>query len=181
MRANPLLTPAWYHSVMIRICTKHDMDPMLDVINDAATAYKGVIPCDRWREPYMSAETLRAEFEDGVEFWGYQGDGRLVGVMGIQDRGDAELIRHAYIRTARRNQGIGSELLHHLRGLSDKPLLVGTWAAADWAIHFYRKNGFRLLPRRQAAPLLRTYWTVPERQMETSVVLVHTVAVAVGA
>lgn len=146
---------------------------MLDVINDAAMAYQGVIPADRWREPYMTAEELRDEFDNGVEFWAYDLNGRLIGVMGIQARGDADLIRHAYVRTRLRNRGVGSELLGHLQSISDKPILAGTWAAADWAIHFYRKNGFQLVPQPEAGRLLRAYWAVPERQRETSVVLAN--------
>ncbi len=158
---------------MIRICTHKDLPEMLRVVNDAAMAYKGVIPPDTWHEPYMTAEELQNELLNGVEFWGYEREGNLIGIMGIQDRGDVDLIRHAYILTARRNQGIGSELLDHLQSISDKPILVGTWAAAGYAVHFYRKNGFRLLPRRETDHLLRTYWNVPERQMETSVVLAN--------
>jgi GNAT superfamily N-acetyltransferase len=159
---------------VIRECAQDDLPAMAGIINDAAQAYKGVVPADRWHEPYMPLEELQAEIADGVAFWGYEdpeADGALVGVMGIQDRGEVALIRHAYVRTELRNRGIGTCLLRHLEGLTDKPILVGTWSAATWAIRFYEKNGYRLLSRTDTERLLRRYWKIPERQVVTSVVL----------
>ena len=128
---------------MIRPCAEADFETMYAIINDAAQAYRGIIPADRWHEPYMPREELRHEVDAGVRFWGYEDDGALVGVMGIQDVQDVTLIRHAYVYTARRGQGIGGKLLAHLRALADRPLLIGTWAAATWALRFYEKHGFR--------------------------------------
>lgn len=156
---------------MIRQCTSEDFVALLSIINDAAMAYKGMIPDDRWQEPYMSREYLRHELEAGVRFWGYEEDGKLIGVMGIQDVQDVTLIRHAYIRTSRQKHGIGAKLLNHVKALITKPALVGTWAAAHWAIRFYEKHGFRLVSQEEKNRLLRTYWSIPERQTETSVVL----------
>ena len=141
------------------------------IINDAARAYKGVIPSDRWREPYMSKDELRQEIREGVTFWGYEEDQQLIGVMGIQDVKDVSLIRHAYVRSADRSRGIGGRLLLHLRSLTTRPLLVGTWAAALWAIRFYEKRGFQLVDKSTKDQLLRIYWAIPNRQIETSVVL----------
>ncbi len=140
-------------------------------MNAAAEAYRGVIPADRWHEPYMSAEELDAELAAGVAFWGYDLDGELVGVMGIQSVGDVELIRHAYVSPGSQRHGVGSALLGRLTRSPTRPLLVGTWAAADWAIGFYRRHGFELVSPERKAELLRAYWTIPERQIETSVVL----------
>lgn len=156
---------------MIRPCQGSDFDNIHAIINDAAQAYKGVIPADRFHEPYMSAEELRYEIDAGVVFWGYEIDGELQGVMGIQDVKDVTLIRHAYVRTVKRNQGIGRELLAHLRTQTTWPLLIGTWAAAAWAIGFYEKHGFRLVSPEEKNRLLRTYWSIPDRQIDTSVVL----------
>lgn len=158
---------------MIRQCTDDDQTAMLAIINDAAQAYKGVIPADRWHEPYMPLDELRHEIADGVVFWGYEADGELIGVMGIQDRGDVVLIRHAYVRTTLRNRGIGTQLLRHLEPMTDKPILIGTWTDASWAVRFYEKNGYRLLSRAEINRLLRKYWKIPERQVETSVVLAN--------
>lgn len=144
---------------------------MYDIINDAAQAYKGIIPPDRWHEPYMSREHLAKEIADGVRFWGVEDQGLLVGVMGIQDRGEVDLIRHAYVRTSMRKNGTGTRLLKHLESTAAKPILIGTWAAATWAIRFYEKNGYRLMSREETGRLLRKYWSIPERQIETSVVL----------
>lgn len=155
----------------IRRCTPDDFDAILAIINDAAAAYRGVIPADRWHEPYMPREHLAAEIADGVTFWGAENDGALAGVMGIQDRGDVTLIRHAYVRTAVRRGGIGAALLRHLEGLADKPMLIGTWAAADWAIRFYEKHGYRQMGTAEKDALLAKYWRIPARQAETSVVL----------
>lgn len=155
----------------IRPCTEADFETMHAIINDAAQAYRGVIPADRWHEPYMPREELRHEIDAGVRFWGYEEDGALVGVMGIQDVQDVTLIRHAYVYTARRGHGIGGKLLAHLRALADRPILIGTWAAATWAIRFYEKHGFRQVSWAEKERLLRRYWDIPERQVETSVVL----------
>lgn len=157
---------------MIRRCTESDFDEILEIVNDAAARYKGVIPEDRWHEPYMPAEELRSETDDGVVFWGFEADdGDLLGVMGIQDRGDVTLIRHAYVRTVAQGKGIGTALLKHLEPLSEKPILIGTWAAASWAVGFYEKNGYRLTTEDEKNRLLRKYWSIPERQVQTSVVL----------
>ena len=156
---------------MIRICTPDDLTAICAIINDAAQAYKGVIPGDRWHEPYMPLEDLEQEIARGVAFWGVEAGGELVGVMGIQDRGGVDLIRHAYVRTRDRNRGIGTELLRHLERLTAKPILIGTWADAAWAIHFYEKHGYRVLGRPETEALLKKYWTIPKRQIATSVVL----------
>ncbi|MFW6154220.1 MAG: GNAT family N-acetyltransferase [Planctomycetota bacterium] len=156
---------------MIRECTDADVDAIYAIINDAAIAYRGVIPDDRWHEPYMTAEHLAGEIAAGVRFWGWATDGELLGGMGIQDVDDVTLIRHAYVRTTHRGRGIGSALLAHLRTLAVRPILIGTWAAATWAVAFYRKHGFRQVTDAQKDRLLRRYWTLPARQIETSVVL----------
>jgi GNAT superfamily N-acetyltransferase len=156
---------------MIRICDNADIPTIFDIINDSAQAYRGVIPADCWHEPYMPETELTKQIEAGVEFWGYTEVGELCGVMGIQHVRDVTLIRHAYVRTAYRNRGIGAQLLRHLRGLTPKPILIGTWAAATWAIRFYEENGFELIKGEQKNRLLKDYWTIPERQIETSVVL----------
>lgn len=157
---------------MIRPCPDSDFPAIHVVINDAARAYRGIIPADCWQEPYMPEEELRQELKAGVVFYGYEEEGELVGVMGIQEVLDVTLIRHAYVRTARRNRGIGAALLAHLRALTDRPVLIGTWAAADWAIRFYERRGFRLVSPEEKERLLKKYWSVPQRQRETSVVLV---------
>ncbi len=144
---------------------------MYEIINDAARAYKGVIPADRWHEPYMPMEELKHEIDDGVQFWGYEEAGELIGVMGLQDKGDVYLIRHAYVLTNRRDLGIGTKLLRHLEEITDKPILIGTWTAATWAVRFYEKNGYRVLSRPETERLLKKYWKIPERQVVTSVVL----------
>ena len=156
---------------MIRQCSDDDFEMIYEIINDAALAYKGIIPKDRWKEPYMSREELRHEIDEGVAFWGYEEDGKLKGVMGIQDVQDVTLIRHAYVRTAEKNKGIGSKLMSHLRQMTDRPILIGTWADAVWAIWFYEKHGFRLVSTEEKNRLLKKYWRIPERQVETSVVL----------
>jgi len=156
---------------VIRRCTEADLASLYAIINDAAQAYKGVIPVDRWQEPYMRLEELEHEIDRGVAFWGAEAGGELVGVMGIQDRGGVDLIRHAYVRTRDRNRGIGTELLRHLERLTAKPILIGTWADAAWAIHFYEKHGYRVLGRPETEALLKKYWTIPKRQIATSVVL----------
>lgn len=156
---------------MIRRCAEKDFKTIFEIINEAAQAYKSVIPEDQWHEPYMSVEKLRKEINDGVVFWGMESEGRLVGVMGIQDRGDVTLIRHAYVLTQVQNQGIGKNLLQHLEKLTEKSLLIGTWAAASWAILFYEKNGYTLVSEDEKSRLLKKYWSIPDRQVETSVVL----------
>jgi N-acetylglutamate synthase-like GNAT family acetyltransferase len=156
---------------MIRRCDDREFDLIWTIINDGAEAYKGIIPRDRWTEPYMSREQLRHEIDDGVGFWGCEDAGRLAGVMGLQDVEDVTLIRHAYVRTATQKQGIGGQLLSHLRALTSGPVLIGTWADAAWAIRFYEKHGFQRVSPREKDQLLQKYWTIPERQMETSVVL----------
>ncbi|MBN2036163.1 MAG: GNAT family N-acetyltransferase [Chitinispirillaceae bacterium] len=156
----------------IRVCSKKDIGDILDIINDAAVAYKNHIPQDCWHEPYLSDTYLKSELDDGVVFWGFEVKGKLVGVMGIQDRGEVTLIRHAYVRTGSRKTGIGSALLRHLESLSKKTLMVGTWKAAAWAISFYTKNGYSLVTRQEKDRLLGKYWSIPDRQITTSVVLV---------
>jgi N-acetylglutamate synthase-like GNAT family acetyltransferase len=156
---------------MIRKAADGDFDSILEIINDAAIAYKGIIPADRWHEPYMTAAELREQIASGVVFWCYAEDQVVLGVMGIQDRDDAALIRHAYVRTASRKKGIGGILLRHLCGKTDKPILIGTWADASWAVAFYEKHGFCRVSGDVKNELLRRYWNVPERQIETSVVL----------
>ena len=158
---------------MIRKCTESDFDAIFEIVNDSAIAYKGVIPEDRWHDPYMPAEEVRREIDDGVTFWGFEKDGDLLGIMGIQDKGDVVLIRHAYVRTRSRKQGIGEKLLRHLEGLTDKPILIGTWKAASWAISFYQKNGYSRVSEAEKNRLLKKYWSIPERQVETSVVLAN--------
>jgi GNAT superfamily N-acetyltransferase len=155
----------------IRKCDDRDFKAISEIINDAASAYRGVIPPDRWRAPYMSEEELQHEMDEGVVFWGYEEDGTLQGVMGIKDVQDVTLIRHAYVRTARRNRGIGSRLLSFLQKKTAKPILIGTWADAAWAIYFYEKHGFRVVSHEEKERLLRKYWKIPDRQVETSVVL----------
>jgi tRNA-Thr(GGU) m(6)t(6)A37 methyltransferase TsaA len=159
---------------MLRCCDERDFETIYTIVNDGAQAYKGIIPADRWTEPYMSREKLRHEIEDGVVFWGHEVDGALAGVMGLQDVQDVTLIRHAYVRTASRNQGIGGTLLSHLRTITSRPVLIGTWADAVWAIGFYEKHGFRVVDPDEKDRLLKKYWNVPERQVETSVVLAET-------
>lgn len=144
---------------------------MFEVVNAAAVAYKGVIPADRWHEPYMSRAELESEIADGVVIWVGEEGNRIVGVMGIQDRVEVSLVRHAYTLPAFQGQGIGTRLLRHVLTLTDKPVLIGTWADATWAIDFYRRNGFVLVSDRVKGDLLRRYWSIPARQVETSVVL----------
>ncbi|MCX5812488.1 MAG: GNAT family N-acetyltransferase [Proteobacteria bacterium] len=156
---------------MIRRCSDTDFEVILDIINDGARAYKGVIPDDCWHEPYMTHEELSFEIQDGVLFWGYEEKGRLIAVMGIQDKGDVMLIRHAYVRTAMRNQGIGEKLLRFHASKTVKPILIGTWADAVWAVAFYKKHGYLLLETEEKNRLLMRYWTISKRQIETSVVL----------
>lgn len=157
---------------MIRRCTITDFEAIEAIINEAAEAYRGVIPGDRWHEPYMTREELASEIAAGVNFWGWEDAGALAGVMGLQEVKDATLIRHAYVRTAQQGKGIGGALLKSLGDQTAGKLLVGTWAAAEWAIRFYERHGFRLVSPEEKDRLLKTYWNIPERQIETSVVLV---------
>ena len=157
--------------VTIRACLPTDFEPLYAIINDAALTYRDVIPTDCWKEPYMSRKELQDEIDARVEFWGYENESELVGVMGNQNVQDVALIRHAYVRTPERNRGIGSALLSHLRNRTTGPILVGTWAAASWAIRFYEKHGFQLVSSKEKDELLRRYWSISPRQIETSVVL----------
>jgi len=156
---------------MISKCERKDFNEIYDIINDAASAYRGVIPADSWHEPYMTEEELRRQIDEGVQFWSYKEDGTILGVMGIQFKKDVTLIRHSYVRTLKRKKGIGSKLLEHLCRISKTPVLIGTWADATWAIEFYQKHGFRLLPKEEKNILLRKYWTIPVPQIEASIVL----------
>ena len=158
---------------MIRECKDSEFNTISEIINDAAQAYRGVIPQDCWHEPYMSLAELRAQIEDGIVFWGLERDGQLLGVMGIQDKGDVTLIRHAYVLSGAQKSGIGKKLLRHLQSMTDKPILIGTWAAASWAVSFYQKNGYTLVSEEEKNRLLRRYWSIPERQVETSLVLAN--------
>lgn len=154
---------------MIGRVSPSEFGAVLDVINDAAQAYKGVIPQDMWKEPYMTADELTEEVERGVEFYGWYENSVLLAVMGIQPVKDVTLIRHAYVLTSHQRRGLGAELLGYLLGLAKtRQILVGTWEAAWWAVRFYEKNGFRLIPKESH---LRQYWTIPDRQAETSVIL----------
>jgi GNAT superfamily N-acetyltransferase len=155
----------------IRRCRDDERAAILAIVNEAAEAYRGVIPDDCFHEPYMPAGELDAERAAGVTFWGYDDDGALLGVMGIQPVGDVDLIRHAYVAPAHQRRGIGAALLEHLTGATAGPILVGTWAAAEWAIAFYRRHGFALVAPERTAALLRAYWTISDRQIDTSVVL----------
>ncbi len=160
---------------MIRRLLPAEFEAILRIINDAAQAYKGVIPDDRWKDPYMSAEELKEEIEAGVRFFGWVEDDHLLGVAGIQPLKETTLIRHTYVLTKWQRRGIGSKLLEHLIGLAETPeILVGTWADATWAIQFYEKHGFKLVSPREKDRLLRTYWNISDRQVETSVVLKFT-------
>jgi GNAT superfamily N-acetyltransferase len=156
---------------MIRLCDERDFEQIHAIINDGAQAYKGIIPADRWTEPYMSMTKLQQEIDAGVVFWGYEEAGALAGVMGIQPVRDVTLVRHAYVRTGGQRRGVGAQLLGHLLALATGPVLIGTWAAAGWAIRFYEKHGFRLVGASEKNRLLKEYWSIPDRQVETSVVL----------
>jgi GNAT superfamily N-acetyltransferase len=157
----------------IRPCRDGELTAILAIVNAAAEAYRGVIPDDRWHEPYMGLCELDGEIAGGVAFWGYEADGALIGVMGIQLADDVDLIRHAYVRPGSQRHGVGGALLLHLRRLTARRMLVGTWAAADWAIRFYRRNGFELVSPERKTALLKTYWAIPDRQIESSVVLAN--------
>jgi GNAT superfamily N-acetyltransferase len=157
----------------IRLCRDHERAAILAIVNAVAEAYRGVIAEDCWHEPYMPARELESEIAAGVEFWGYEADGALVGVMGIQPVREVDLIRHAYVLPAHQRHGVGAALLRHLRQRSARRMLIGTWAAAEWAIRFYCRHGFALVSAERKTALLKTYWTVPDRQIETSVVLAN--------
>ncbi|TVZ15611.1 GNAT family N-acetyltransferase [Maribacter sp. MAR_2009_72] len=150
---------------------KKDLNSIYEIINDASIAYKGIIPADRWKEPYMPIEELTTQINEGVEFWNYEENNKILGVMGIQFKNDATLIRHAYVRTAARQKGIGGKLLAQLTDMAETPILIGTWRDASWAISFYKKHGFRQLSDDEKNKLLKIYWSIPERQVETSIVL----------
>jgi len=157
----------------IRVCRDADLSSTLDIINAAAEAYRGVIPDDRWHDPYMPDAELRAEIAGGARFWGFESDGQLLGVMAIQPVRDVDLIRHAYVRPGAQRRGVGAALLEHLRGMSTRQMLVGTWAAAHWAVAFYQRHGFELVSPVRRDELLSAYWSIPQRQVETSVVLAN--------
>ena len=156
--------------MQIRQCTPADIPGICDVVNDAAVAYRGVIAPDRWKEPYMPLSELQHEIDAGVSFWGVQEADALLAVMGLQNVGDVSLIRHAYTLTSSQGRGLGKALLKHVTAQTDRPILIGTWSAATWAIGFYQSQGFRVLGQEKDA-VLRRYWTIPERQIEDSVVL----------
>lgn len=169
---SPLLSIAHIVST-IRPCLDGERTAILAIVNAAAEAYRAVIPADRWHDPYLPLHELDSEIAAGVNFWGYEADGALVGIMGIQAVRDVDLIRHAYVLPGSQRRGIGGELLEGLTRSTTRRTLVGTWAAADWAIRFYRRHGFELVSRKHKAALLKTYWTIPDRQIETSVVLAN--------
>jgi len=158
----------------IRRIRDADLDAAFAIVNDAAQAYRGVIPADRWHEPYMPRAELESEIARGVVFWVAEEGGRMLGVMGFQDKGDVALIRHAYVIPTVQRKGVGSKLLRHVEALADKPVLIGTWAAASWAIDFYRRNGYTVVSSTDKDSLLRRFWSIPPRQVETSVVLADT-------
>ena len=158
---------------MIARCTESELPLVNEIINESARAYQGIIPADRWHEPYMPMAEMRAEIAGGVCFYGCHVDGALVGVMGIQEVKDVTLIRHAYVLTRWRSQGIGRRMLDHMKQQTTRPILIGAWKAATWAVEFYRKNGFRLVDEDEKNRLLGIYWTVPERQIQESVVLTN--------
>jgi GNAT superfamily N-acetyltransferase len=157
--------------MLVRKSVESDLSSIFAVVNAAAQVYRGVIPMDRWHEPYMPQDELVREIGQGVIFWVAESEGALLGVMGIQDKGAVALVRHAYVAPTTQRKGVGTTLLRHVEGLTDKPILIGTWADASWAIEFYRRNGFTLVPDTHKDRLLRTYWSIPDRQIETSVVL----------
>jgi GNAT superfamily N-acetyltransferase len=157
----------------IRPCRDDELATILAIVNSAAEVYRDVIPPDRWHEPYMSMAELRRDIGAGVAFWMFETAGEVIGVMGIQPVQDVDLIRHAYVLPGRQRLGVGAALIDHLRRQSSRPMLVGTWAAATWAIDFYRRHGFELVASARAKALLETYWSIPERQIETSVVLAN--------
>jgi GNAT superfamily N-acetyltransferase len=161
---------------VIRHCTSDDRDRIYEIVNTAAEAYRGAIPEDCWHEPYMPLEELEEEIDAGVDFWGYEEDGVLIGVMGIQRIKDVQLIRHAYVLPNTQGKGIGTQLLSHLESIADRPILIGTWKDARWAIRFYEHHGYQLVPESRREALLRKYWTlISDRQIEVSIVLEQTI------
>ena len=158
---------------IVRPCRQEERPVIADIINAAAEAYRGAIPADRWHDPYMSPQELDSEIDAGVVFWAFDREAEVVGVMGIQSVRDVELIRHAYVRPGSQRHGVGAALIAHLRSLTSRRMLVGTWAAATWAVSFYQRHGFVLVSPKQKSALLQSYWTIPERQIETSVVLAN--------
>lgn len=158
---------------MIRKCTESDIKTIYEIINEASIAYKGHIPVDCWKEPYMRMDELKHEINKGVIFYCFEDGEDILGVMGVQDVLDVKLIRHAYVRTNKRKGGIGTRLLHFLTNDQEKPILIGTWKDAIWAIDFYLKNGFRQVSEDEKNILLQKYWNIPDRQVETSVVLIN--------
>ena len=156
-----------------RVDSRTDLLSICDIINDAANAYKGIIPADRWKEPYMPVDELSNQIHDGIEFWKYTENDHMLGIMGIQNKGEVTLIRHAYVRTSAQRKGIGKKLLQHLCAMATSPVLIGTWVDATWAIDFYRKQGFSLVDDLEKTRLLTKYWSIPDRQVETSVVLTN--------
>lgn len=159
------------HAMRIRRTEDADLKHVLAIINEAAQVYRGVIPADRWHEPYMPEQELVSEIANGITFWVAEDEGQVLGVMGLQDKGPVALIRHAYVAPTTQRRGVGTKLLRHVEALTAKPVLIGTWADASWAIDFYCRNGFTLVGPAEKDRLLRTYWSIPERQIETSVVL----------
>lgn len=159
--------------MLIRKSVETDFPAILAIVNDAARAYHGVIPADRWHDPYMSPDELEREIGAGVVFWIAEEDGHLSGVIGIQDKGEVALVRHAYVDPSLQRSGVGTKLLRHVESLVDKPILIGTWATASWAIDFYRRNGFDVVSDGEKDRLLKRYWSIPPRQIETSVVLAN--------
>lgn len=157
----------------IRLCRDNERAAIFAIVNAAAEVYRNAIPPDRWHEPYMPMEELKSEIAAGVVFWGCEMDGALAGIMGIQPVRDVDLIRHAYVLPAYQGRGVGGRLIEHLRSLNPRQMLVGTWTAAEWAIRFYQSHGFELVSPETKNRLLRAYWTIPDRQIETSVVLAH--------
>src|SRR5260370_6147418 len=157
----------------IHPCRDDERAAILAIINAAAEAYRGVMPADCWHDPYMTQDELEREIASGVTFWGHAADGTLAGVMGLQRMRDVDLIRHAYVLPGKQQRGIGGELVAHLRRLSTQRMLVGTWATAQWAIRFYQRHGFALVSPAQKAVLLKSYWEIPERQIDTSVRLAN--------
>jgi GNAT superfamily N-acetyltransferase len=154
---------------MIRLCTKKDIQTIYEIINDAATAYSGHIPDDCYHQPYMQMDELQLEMSR-VTFYGWTENNKLKGIMGLEQVKDVTLLRHAYVFTGFQGLGIGRQLLHHIESKTNtKILLVGTWADATWAVNFYKTQGFEILPDKDV--LLKTYWDIPQRQIETSVVL----------
>jgi GNAT superfamily N-acetyltransferase len=156
---------------VVRQCRADECSVMGEIINAAAEAYRGVIPADRWHDPYMSMQELDSEISAGVIFWACESDGAVLGVMGIQQVRDVHLIRHAYVRAGSQRRGVGAALITHIRSLTSQRMLVGTWQAATWAIRFYQQHNFVLVSAELKNDLLRSYWTIPDRQSETSVVL----------